>query len=540
MGRTKPRKTYRRRGRSYARSRMRTSRNSKRRRLTKTYRKRRVPKTHRKYRKRRSRMRGGAEEETAAPAPPVLPAPVAAAALARRQKRRPALILDTPPDERVVMKIELNEENLQALRDQATNIQTAFGQQSVKGNQRIDERFQIFYPGVTDSDVQELYETYYLQNRDTMELRRIKGMSRTDIQDELRSMGYSVGGNNEQIAVRLLEVRTARTFSELPAKQRARLVQSQKTVPEMKQYIVNKLTPEECISELPLLGRGVGGEVRGDAKAAYKLLSAKEISIIQYLMDAGDTIHFVDLRTSAPIVKDIDTEHLYTALSKHKSFMQVFDAFEPSVRIKCAIQLLAGVNALHGFEVIHCDLKPANILMEKYSDGSFQLKIADFGHSCQTSIPTHRLMVGTVLYTHPYTALSHRCGTSGEKLALGKISDLWTLFIILFEIFSVDRKEELGDFYRLDKHMGEVGFQAQSTAQGFTVPEYESYESIAKRFLDHEDIVPFKDFMKRSWVKMIDLKDYIFSEGDFKGKLKVMNKNYDSIFADFRSNVLPR
>ena len=59
MGRTKPRKTYRRRGRSSARSRMRTSRNSKRRRLTKTYRKKRVPKTHRKYRKRRSRMRGG-------------------------------------------------------------------------------------------------------------------------------------------------------------------------------------------------------------------------------------------------------------------------------------------------------------------------------------------------------------------------------------------------------------------------------------------------------------------------------------------------
>lgn len=466
-------------------------------------------------------MRGGAEEETAAAAP------------APRRKRRPALILDTPPDELVVMEIKLNRENLEDLRDQATNIQTAFGQQSVKGDESIDLRFQIFYPGVTDSDVQELYETYYLQNSDTMELRRIKeGMSRTDIQDELRSMGYSVGGNNEQIAVRLLEVRTARKFSKLPAKQRARLVKSQKTVPDMKQYIVNTLTPEEYISELDLLGRGVGGEVRGDAEAAYKLLSAKEISIIQYLMDAGDTTHFVDLRTSAPIVKDFSTGYLYTALRKHESFMQVFDGFVPSVRIECAIQLLEGVKALHDYEVIHCDLKPANILMEKYSDGSFQLKIADFGHSCQTSISTHRLMVGTVLYTHPYTALSRRCGTSDEKLALGKISDLWTLFIILFEIFSVLRTVDLGNFYRLERYMGEVGFQAQSTAQGFTVPEYDTF---AESVSDHVDIIPFRRFMGRSWVKMIGLKDYIFSEGDFKGKLEVMNKNYNSIFADFSS-----
>ncbi|MBU0550634.1 protein kinase [Myxococcota bacterium] len=94
------------------------------------------------------------------------------------------------------------------------------------------------------------------------------------------------------------------------------------------------------------------------------------------------------------------------------------------------VVLLDAITQMHNFDVVHCDLKPANIFIDQ-SDHQFQIKISDFGlwvkdfdSTISTSLGASALR-GTVDYMSPEQM---------NGLPLGKRSDLHAVGSILWEV----------------------------------------------------------------------------------------------------------
>ncbi|CAH8362674.1 unnamed protein product [Eruca vesicaria subsp. sativa] len=103
--------------------------------------------------------------------------------------------------------------------------------------------------------------------------------------------------------------------------------------------------------------------------------------------------------------------------------------------------LLEGLAIIHGHGYVHCDLKPANILVFPscvYKNGawrsSHELKISDFGLSRRDGDTSwwqpHRLYAGTPIYMSP-ESISH--GETGKGL------DLWSLGCVVLEMYTGKR-----------------------------------------------------------------------------------------------------
>ena len=86
-------------------------------------------------------------------------------------------------------------------------------------------------------------------------------------------------------------------------------------------------------------------------------------------------------------------------------------------------QILTGLSYLHGREVVHCDIKGANILLT--DDGV--IKLADFGASCKLLelAGTERPLLGTPGYMAPEVILSQACSAK---------SDLWSVGATVYEM----------------------------------------------------------------------------------------------------------
>ena len=94
--------------------------------------------------------------------------------------------------------------------------------------------------------------------------------------------------------------------------------------------------------------------------------------------------------------------------------------------IDIVIHLADGLHHAHKHHVVHCDIKPLNILIDKY----MQPKIADFGIakmvSNQTMVYTNAIM-GSVHYISPEQA-------TGDKVT--SLSDVYSLGVVLFEMLT--------------------------------------------------------------------------------------------------------
>ena len=102
---------------------------------------------------------------------------------------------------------------------------------------------------------------------------------------------------------------------------------------------------------------------------------------------------------------------------------------DPMLPIVVAMQTLEALLSIHQAGVVHCDIKPSNILIQFDVKGNYIIKICDLGLShlvddvMQQQKPTIK---GTSGYTDPRAILS--------KSALTPRSDIWSLAISLLLI----------------------------------------------------------------------------------------------------------
>jgi serine/threonine-protein kinase len=108
-------------------------------------------------------------------------------------------------------------------------------------------------------------------------------------------------------------------------------------------------------------------------------------------------------------------------------------AFAPRDAIACVLQLLAGLEVGHALGIVHRDIKPDNLFLVAYPDGTQLLKILDYGIArvlpgtaenapAPLAWPTETgLVVGTPRYVSPEGALGQKVDERADLYAAGLI-----------------------------------------------------------------------------------------------------------------------
>jgi serine/threonine-protein kinase len=118
---------------------------------------------------------------------------------------------------------------------------------------------------------------------------------------------------------------------------------------------------------------------------------------------------------------------------------------EPGVALSISLRAARGLDAAHARDIIHRDVKPANVLLANPSGGDLYsgapevVKVTDFGISRRLSDSTlteQNAVIGTAHYLSPEQAL-------GQNVDLR--SDLYSLGAVLYEMLTGKRPFETGE-----------------------------------------------------------------------------------------------
>lgn len=103
--------------------------------------------------------------------------------------------------------------------------------------------------------------------------------------------------------------------------------------------------------------------------------------------------------------------------------------------VDLALQIAEGLEAAHDAGVVHRDLKPANVLLVKRPDGTWSVKILDFGYALikardrgAVKLTKTGIIVGTPTYMSPEQ-------TEGRRDVDGR-ADLYALGVILYRLLA--------------------------------------------------------------------------------------------------------
>jgi len=172
--------------------------------------------------------------------------------------------------------------------------------------------------------------------------------------------------------------------------------------------VLDRLVFVKCLTPALAADVEIRARFEREAKAVARLDHPNLVRIYEYGEDPAEGLYM--------LLEWLEGETLAQRIARGERFGgQAFHAL--------ALQLLRGLNALHGVGILHRDLKPDNILVR--ADGNF--KITDFSLAALRDAPKlthHEAIVGTPAYMSPEQAAG---GTPDER------SDLFSLGAVLWE-----------------------------------------------------------------------------------------------------------
>ncbi|KAK6200298.1 serine-threonine protein kinase [Scheffersomyces amazonensis] len=161
----------------------------------------------------------------------------------------------------------------------------------------------------------------------------------------------------------------------------------------------------------------------------WSLQSINEIKMLKLLKEKNTNENLLEyydhfnFRSHMCIVTELLTINLYTLLE-----LINFRGLSIPIIQKMSCQLLQGLQYLHSFNIIHCDIKPENIMINLPSDpqsNDINVKIIDFGSSCYKNEISF-----TYIQSRFYRAPEIIMGANySEKI------DIWSLGCVVVELF---------------------------------------------------------------------------------------------------------
>ena len=133
--------------------------------------------------------------------------------------------------------------------------------------------------------------------------------------------------------------------------------------------------------------------------------------IVETKVSSGGTLHFITMEF-------VEGESL-ARLRSRKETMPTATA------LSICSQISAGLAAVHGGSVIHRDIKPGNILIDRYGN----IKLADFGLAIDLHKATTVAFAGTPGYIAPEIVAGGECT---------ELSDIYSLGVVCFELLTGD------------------------------------------------------------------------------------------------------
>ncbi len=165
---------------------------------------------------------------------------------------------------------------------------------------------------------------------------------------------------------------------------------------------------------------GDGGQQRArflrEAEVCEKLKSANIVRVLDHGIDARTDTPFLVM----PLLGGEDLASIITRLG----------ALEPDAAVRLFVQACRGLQAAHAAGVIHRDVKPSNLFVEKAANGTLTLKVCDFGLAKasfdpgDSSLTTSGTFLGTPHYVSPEQA------TNAKRV--DSRSDVWSLAMSLY------------------------------------------------------------------------------------------------------------
>jgi serine/threonine protein kinase len=146
-----------------------------------------------------------------------------------------------------------------------------------------------------------------------------------------------------------------------------------------------------------------------------------------------------------------------------KDFLASSLSKDIELRRKLALDMTAGMEALHSCDIIHGDFKPENVLVFTHPDRKHSAKLSDFGHSIIGRDST--VYYGTEKYLPPEV----RSHDEAPVMCYSELRacDIWALSAALFEIMkgryfaSLDASKRGGCFTTTDDILNDEDLAAQ-------------------------------------------------------------------------------
>lgn len=186
---------------------------------------------------------------------------------------------------------------------------------------------------------------------------------------------------------------------------------------------------------------GIGGS--SVVYSADDSRTSRAVAVKVLRPDRSTEAALVRFRHEAAVVRDVDCPHLVRVfdyaegpptyltmeLARERTLWHALtDGPLPvAAAIDIARQVLCALSVLHGRAIVHCDVKPGNILL----DAGARVLLGDFGLARQTNerieADGNESVIGTLEYLAPEQALGR---------AVDARTDLYALGIVLFEMLT--------------------------------------------------------------------------------------------------------